>query len=107
METSIQFADTPLRPTKSASTQGVGGVYPLRSRSKSRGRRGSYEEHKAAELGNAEDEDAGLRDDRDYKHKQVSLGSSCACNLLTLINSGLQLPPNAISRLFFHRCHIW
>ncbi|KAF2788544.1 potassium transporter [Melanomma pulvis-pyrius CBS 109.77] len=71
MDSSIQFADAPLRRPKSNTVQSVGGVYPLRSRSKSRGGRGSYEDQKAQELEGGDDEDAGLRDERDYKHKQV------------------------------------
>ncbi|KAF2709019.1 potassium transporter [Pleomassaria siparia CBS 279.74] len=69
MESSIQFADTPLREIKTNNTHSVGGVYPLRSLS--RGPKGSYEEQKARELENAEDEDAGLRDERDFKAAQV------------------------------------
>jgi KUP system potassium uptake protein len=71
METSIQFAGEP-RSRKSVSAQGVGGVVPLRHRSLSRKRTHSIDvQDKIAELEDAEDEDAGLRDERDYKKKQV------------------------------------
>jgi KUP system potassium uptake protein len=71
MESSIQFIEAPLRPTKSNVVQSVGGVVPLRSRSRSRGRQSSYEDQKARELEIGEDEDAGLRDARDFKAAQV------------------------------------
>jgi KUP system potassium uptake protein len=51
------------------SSQGVGGVVPLRHRSLSRKRTNSID--KIAALEDPEDEDAGLRDERDYKKKQV------------------------------------
>jgi KUP system potassium uptake protein len=54
------------------SSQGIGGVVPLRHRSLSRKRTHSIDvRDKIADLEDAEDEDAGLRDDRDYKKKQV------------------------------------
>lgn len=72
METSIQFAGNPRQSRKSISSQGVGGVVPLRHHSLSRKRTHSIDvRDKIADLEDAEDEDAGLRDDRDYKHKQV------------------------------------
>ncbi|KAF2473678.1 potassium transporter [Lindgomyces ingoldianus] len=73
MESTIQFADTQLRRTRSnnSHTHSVGGVYPIRSRSRSRGRKGSLDVHKAREPEDAEDEDAGLRDGRDFKRKQI------------------------------------
>jgi KUP system potassium uptake protein len=69
METSIQFASEKHPATKSISSQGVGGVVPLRHRSLSRKRTNSIA--KIAALEDPEDEDAGLRDERDYKKKQV------------------------------------
>jgi KUP system potassium uptake protein len=66
METSIHFAGDTRRP----SAQAIGGVVPLRSRSRRRTNSLSVID-KAAELEDAEDEDAGLRDARDYKQKQV------------------------------------
>ncbi|KAH3907325.1 hypothetical protein HBI56_184780 [Parastagonospora nodorum] len=72
METSIQFAGDPRQSRKSISSQGVGGVVPLRHHSLSRKRTHSIDvRDKIADLEDAEDEDAGLRDDRDYKHKQI------------------------------------
>jgi KUP system potassium uptake protein len=71
METSIQFANDAQRPRKSTSEQGIGGVVPLRQRSRSALRTHSIEISKSVELEDAEDEDAGLRDGRDYKKKQV------------------------------------
>lgn len=71
MDTTIQFADTPIRPTKSNESRSVGGVYPIRSRSRSRGRSKSSFELQKIEIEDAEDEDAGLRNEGDYKRKQV------------------------------------
>jgi KUP system potassium uptake protein len=70
METSIQFANDPQRRRKSNSSQGIGGVVPLRHRSHSQ-RRANSIDIKGTHLEDAEDEDAGLRADRDYKQKQV------------------------------------
>ncbi|KAH7109823.1 potassium transporter-domain-containing protein [Dendryphion nanum] len=75
METSIQFNESELQPVRTNNSYLIGGVVPLRDRSKSRGRKSSSDATKLQELENAEDEDAGLRDERDYKHKQAfSLG---------------------------------
>jgi KUP system potassium uptake protein len=71
METTIQFAGSSTPVNKSSGSQTAGGVYPLRSRSRSRGRKSSYDLQKLNVVENAEDEDAGLRDERDYKQKQV------------------------------------
>ena len=71
MATTIQFAESSTPADTSSGSQTVGGVYPLRSRSRSRGRRSSYDLQKLSVLENAEDEDAGLRNERDYKQKQV------------------------------------
>jgi KUP system potassium uptake protein len=65
MEPTIQFADA----VTSTSSQGIGGVVPLRQRSHPR--RASVDVSKNLELEDAEDEDAGLRDERDYKKRQV------------------------------------
>jgi KUP system potassium uptake protein len=83
METSIQFVGDAQRTRKSASSQAIGGVVPLRHRSRSRHRTNSLNlTDKAADLEDAEDEDAGLRDERDYKQKQVrkirTFASLCA-----------------------------
>ncbi|KAF2820149.1 potassium transporter [Ophiobolus disseminans] len=67
METSIQFADDAHRPRNDS----IGGVVPLRHRPRSRRSGQSLEISKSADIGDAEDEDAGLRDERDYKKKQV------------------------------------
>jgi KUP system potassium uptake protein len=68
MEPSIQFVDENQRSRKS----GIGGVVPLRHHSLSRKRTNSIDvRDKIDELEDPEDEDAGLRDDRDYKKKQV------------------------------------
>ncbi|KAH8704383.1 potassium transporter-domain-containing protein [Phaeosphaeriaceae sp. PMI808] len=71
METSIQFSNDEQQPRRSASGQAIGGVVPLRHRSLSRRRTNSIHTPKVNELDDAEDEDAGLRDSRDYKKKQV------------------------------------
>ena len=70
MESTIQFADTP-KPKRSHDDLTIGGVVPLRARSRSRGRKSSFEIFKSGEVEDAEDEDAGLRNEGDYKHKQV------------------------------------
>lgn len=70
MESSIQFADAP-RPRKSNEIVDVGGVVPLRVRSHSRGRKSSFDIFKEDAIETAEDEDAGLRNSNDFKHKQV------------------------------------
>ncbi|KAF1848275.1 potassium transporter [Cucurbitaria berberidis CBS 394.84] len=75
MEASIHFPDATLHPTRSNKSHSIGGVIPLRSRSKPHGSKTSVDLAKARELEDAEDEDAGLRDARDYKRSQVfSLG---------------------------------
>lgn len=72
MEPSIQFANAELHRTRSGKSQSIGGVVPLRSRSRQRGRKSSVDLPKARELEDGEDEDAGLRDEHDYKRSQVS-----------------------------------
>ena len=67
MDASIHFADAEVHPDRSHS---VGGVYPMRSRTKSHVKRTSVDV-KTSELEDAEDEDAGLRDERDFKRSQV------------------------------------
>lgn len=64
----IHFAENPLRPTRSNNAI-YGGVVPLRTRSRSRKR--SLDVGKGSESGDAVDEDAGLRDERDFKRSQV------------------------------------
>jgi len=71
MDSTVQFADTP-RPKRSSNDDlGIGGVVPLRMRSRSRGRKSSFEIYKESELESVEDEDAGLRNENDYKRRQV------------------------------------
>lgn len=68
--TTIQFADgSP--PKRQFKDQDVGGVVPLRVRSHSRGRKSSFEIFKEGAVESAEDEDAGLRNENDYKRRQV------------------------------------
>jgi KUP system potassium uptake protein len=67
MDNSIHFADGHVHPVGSHS---VGGVYPMRSRTRSHANRTSLDA-KISELEDAEDEDAGLRDERDFKRSQV------------------------------------
>ncbi|KAF2844168.1 potassium transporter [Plenodomus tracheiphilus IPT5] len=70
MEPSIQFADEAPHPARSNNGHIIGGVVRLRSRSKSRTKHDSVDLAKVTELENAEDEDAGLRDERDFKRSQ-------------------------------------
>ena len=71
MEPTVHFAGG-TRPRKvNVNDLDVGGVVPLRARSQSRGRQTSFEAYKAGLAADAEDEDAGLRSERDFKHKQV------------------------------------
>lgn len=72
MENSIQFASDTLRPTRSNNSQSIGGVVRLRSHSRVRGHRNSVDLAKLRELEDVEDEDAGLRDECDFKRSQVS-----------------------------------
>jgi KUP system potassium uptake protein len=109
METSIQFAGEP-RSRKSVSGQGVGGVVPLRHRSLSRKRTHSIDvQDKIAELEDAEDEDAGLRDERDYKKKQVrKVCAILACSQQADARvAGVQREPNTPTGLPECRCHLW
>jgi KUP system potassium uptake protein len=68
MDTSIQFADNTLQRTRSRE---IGGVVPLRRRSRSDRRTNSIAVDKLSRLEDAEDEDAGLRHEGDYKKAQV------------------------------------
>lgn len=83
MESTLQF-QTPLRPVTSNHSLSIGGVVPLRPRSRSRGRQGSIDIHKIGEVEYAEDEDAGLRDERDFKRRQV--GQACGLESWIVIN---------------------
>jgi KUP system potassium uptake protein len=77
MEPSIQFADQTAPSAQNnaqnnASTHNaIGGVVRLRSRTQSIGRKGSVDYSKSGEYEDAEDEDAGLRNEGDYKRSQV------------------------------------
>ncbi|KAI8938987.1 hypothetical protein NX059_004831 [Plenodomus lindquistii] len=70
MEPTIHFSDDVLRPTRSNHGHAIGGVVRLRSRSKSHATQNSADRAKIDELEGAEDEDAGLRDERDFKRSQ-------------------------------------
>ncbi|KAJ4351516.1 uncharacterized protein N0V89_006859 [Didymosphaeria variabile] len=70
MDTTIQFAgDQP--PRRQHRELDVGGVVPLRVRSRSLGRKSSFEIFKEGTVEAAEDEDAGLRNESDYKRRQA------------------------------------
>lgn len=70
----MQFADqaSPSVQNHASSHNATGGVVRLRSRSQTRGYKRSIDLAKPGELDDAEDEDAGLRNEADYKHSQVS-----------------------------------
>jgi hypothetical protein len=106
METSIQFAEEKHR-RKSTSSQGIGGVVPLRHRSLSRKRTNSIDvRDKISALEDPEDEDAGLRDDRDYKKKQVrNMRDFEWCGLMQC--AGVQREPDAPTGVPERRCHLW
>lgn len=76
MEPSIQFAEQTAPSAQNnaqnnASTyNAIGGVVRLRSRTQSIGRK-SIDYSKSGEYEDAEDEDAGLRNEGDYKRSQV------------------------------------
>jgi hypothetical protein len=74
METTIQFEDN-LKHAKSSIDEsdgiGIGGVYSMRKRPSSLSRRNSIDVSHEKTLD--EDEDPGLRDENDYKRKQVSM----------------------------------
>lgn len=78
MELSIQFVEQALPSAQNhASSQGaIGGVVRLRSREQTRGYKRSIDFGKPGELEDAEDEDAGLRNEADYKHSQVCTAAS-------------------------------
>ncbi|KAF1964623.1 potassium transporter [Bimuria novae-zelandiae CBS 107.79] len=65
----VQFANGS-RPKRNFQDKDVGGVVPLRMRSRSRGRKSSFEAFKESARDHAEDEDAGLRNESDYKRRQ-------------------------------------
>lgn len=72
MEQGVQFTEE-IRPVRSrektyASSSAAGGIYPMRSRSQ--GRRDAAPRKKRVSFEEA-DEDPGLRDDSDYKKRQV------------------------------------
>lgn len=73
METSIQFAEqkAPSAQNNASPHHAIGGVVRLRSRTQSIGHKGSIEFAKPSEFEDAEDEDAGLRNEGDYKRSQV------------------------------------
>ncbi|KAH6614296.1 potassium transporter-domain-containing protein [Boeremia exigua] len=73
MEPSIQFAEqiAPSGQNNASSHTAIGGVVRLRSRTQSVGRRGSIDLAKADDYDVAEDEDAGLRNEADYKRSQA------------------------------------
>lgn len=71
MDHSNRLPDEQLRPVPSHNSQAIGGVVHLRSHSKLHGRKASADLAKTKELEEAEDEDAGLRDERDFKRSQV------------------------------------
>lgn len=72
MASAMQAAGAP-QSTNPKENMGVGGVVSLRSRSKSRERKGSFDLGKLGEIEDAKDEDAGLRNHNDFKRKQVGL----------------------------------
>ena len=75
MEPSIQFAEqsAPSAQNHAASHNAIGGVVRLRSRTQSVGHKGSIDFTKPGDYEDAEDEDAGLRNEADYKRSQVSV----------------------------------
>jgi KUP system potassium uptake protein len=69
----IQIAET-LRPTRSTNSGVGGGVYPIRAVSLERSRtrsRSRDARSRVSELKDPDGEDAGLRQDGDFKKKQV------------------------------------
>ncbi len=83
----ISFADE-LKPSKSHDgTVGVGGVYNLRSRSRSKSSlhdKTAISDDKAI---HPEDEDSGLRNEGDYKSKQVRYIQQCSLVFCSNIKS--------------------
>lgn len=73
MEPTVQFAEqlTPSAQNHASSNAAIGGVVRLRSRTQSISHRASIESAKPGEFNDAEDEDAGLRNEADYKRSQV------------------------------------
>ena len=77
---SFQFASGP-GPKRQIKDQDVGGVVPLRIQPHSRGRKSSFEIYKEGAIEATEDEDAGLRNENDYKRKQVCSALPCSDDL--------------------------
>lgn len=112
MDTSIQFAEqtAPSAQNNASSHNAIGGVVRLRSRTQSVGHGGPIDLAKPRDYDDAEDEDAGLRNEADYKRSQVSavvkeilLGRVQADKEPT----GFQHWPNIRARIPVHRCHLW
>ncbi|KAF2631287.1 potassium transporter [Macroventuria anomochaeta] len=81
MEPSIQFAEqaSPSARNHASSHDAVGGVVRLRSRTQSQSHKRSIDLTKTGEYDDAEDEDAGLRNEADYKRSQsFSIGQIVA-----------------------------
>ncbi|KAF9693765.1 hypothetical protein EKO04_008563 [Ascochyta lentis] len=70
MDSSSQVPEEALRPVRSYNTQAVGGVVHLRSHAKLPGHKNSVDLAQAKDFEDPEDEDAGLRDERDFKRSQ-------------------------------------
>lgn len=87
MESSIQFAaqtapSAQNNAQNNASTHNaIGGVVRLRSRTQSIGRK-SIDYSKSGDYDDAEDEDAGLRNESDYKRSQVCAAYACAVHMV-------------------------
>lgn len=85
----IQIAET-LRPTRSHNSGVGGGVYPIRAVSLERSRtRSRSRDARSSDLKDPEAEDAGLRQDGDFKKRQVRWN---------LIVGGFVLTPGRFSR---------
>lgn len=77
----MQTADA-LQSKMPNENMGIGGVVSLRTRSRSRERKGSFGLDKLGDIEDAKDEDAGLRNQGDFKQKQVRslLFRTCVIN---------------------------
>jgi hypothetical protein len=108
MDTTIQFADG-LKPTKSNASHsesiGLGGVYPMRSRSSLHDRRNSIDRFSEKAL--PVDEDSGLHAEGDYKRRQVKHTLPAACRDDLTPASGLQHKAAFASGLPEYRGHLW
>lgn len=111
MEPSVQFAEqaSPSAQNHASGHNAIGGVVRLRSRTQSLGHRGSIDHAKSGDYEDAEDEDAGLRNEADYKRSQVGAAyweSVHGCVHADQLFAVFQCWPNCRTCVPIHRCNL-